>query len=273
MSVCGDLRDRCLRKSDESIGRSCPRDSDPSTVARPTRWHGSLRPPAERSHTILSVGGCRVPHHLASRSRHGVASRLPPPQRWIVLQLLVVAIQFEKVHPMTSTFQRLWSDQAGVILSAELVIILTIAVLGMVVGLSNLQHALTCEFADLGLAFQSLNQSFCTPSYRGCMKWGWGWGSGWGGWGGRPLSWVAGSCFYDCYDGCVGYSAYGGNGCEICSMSNMGHLPNTCPTGTCPTDDSATGNDVLLPAPSATANPGTTPVPEPARSNQPQPTF
>ena len=159
---------------------------------------------------------------------------------------------------MNSVFVKLWSDEAGVILSAELVIILTIAVLGMVVGLSNLQHALTAEFTDLRGAFQSLNQSYCTPSYRGCWKL----------WGGRgPISWVAGSCFYDCYDGCVGDWTSGGNACEIYGSSNFGLSSNACPTGAC-----ATGSDASVPSPSATLNPGFSPVPDPASSVPAQPT-
>ena len=111
---------------------------------------------------------------------------------------------------MTALFRRLATDEAGLILSAELVIILTVAVLGMVVGLVSVQHAVLSEFADLGLAFQSLNQSYGTPSYRGCWKW----------WGGRT-SWYSGSSFIDLYDGCAatvsGYSgdivgAYGTTG-------------------------------------------------------------
>lgn len=97
---------------------------------------------------------------------------------------------------MSALFRRLYAEEAGFIISAEIVIILTIGVIGMVVGLSSLQNALISEFADLGLAFQALNQSYSTPSYRGCMKW-WGWG-------GRT-SWVAGSAFIDVYDGCAGY--------------------------------------------------------------------
>lgn len=97
---------------------------------------------------------------------------------------------------MFTLLQRLLDDEAGFIVSAEIVIILTIGVIGMVVGLASIQHALLGEFADLGLAFQALNQSYSTPTYRGCMKWG--------GWGGRT-SWVSGSAFYDVYDGCAGF--------------------------------------------------------------------
>jgi Flp pilus assembly pilin Flp len=99
---------------------------------------------------------------------------------------------------MNAQLRNLWRDEAGIILSAEMVIILTISVLGMVVGLVNLQNALLGEFADLSMAFQSLNQSYSTPSYRGCWKY---WGR---------TSWVAGSCFVDVFDGCVNSGAVGG---------------------------------------------------------------
>lgn len=131
---------------------------------------------------------------------------------------------------MTAILRSLMRDEAGLILSAELVIILTVAVLGMIVGLVNLQTAILGEFTDLGLAFQSLNQSYYTPSYRGCWKW-------WG-----PTSWVAGSRFYDYYDGCVGGAGYGG-GCEIYSSSAYGVSPVTsgCATGNCPTNNCTPG--------------------------------
>ena len=94
-------------------------------------------------------------------------------------------------------------------------IILTVTVLGMIVGLVNLQNALLGEFADLSLAFQSLNQSYGTPSYRGCWK---SWGR---------TSWVAGSSFIDVFNGCVG----GGGGSVGCYGSDIVggtgyHLPS-----------------------------------------------
>ena len=93
---------------------------------------------------------------------------------------------------MTTLGRDFVRDEAGLILSAELIVILTITVLGMVVGLVNLQQAVLGEFADLSLAFQSLNQSYSTPSFRGCWKF---WGR---------TSWTAGSSFIDVFDGCVG---------------------------------------------------------------------
>jgi len=54
----------------------------------------------------------------------------------------------------------LWNDEAGVILSAELVLIGTILVLGMIVGLVELQCSIVAELSDLSSAFGNLNQSY-----------------------------------------------------------------------------------------------------------------
>jgi Flp pilus assembly pilin Flp len=54
----------------------------------------------------------------------------------------------------------LWNDETGAILSAELVLIMTILVIGMIVGLSELQDAVVNELNDVGEAIGSLNQSF-----------------------------------------------------------------------------------------------------------------
>jgi hypothetical protein len=57
-------------------------------------------------------------------------------------------------------FKTLWQDESGVILSAELVLIGTILVLGMLVGLVELQSAVISELSDLGAAFGNLDQSY-----------------------------------------------------------------------------------------------------------------
>jgi len=58
----------------------------------------------------------------------------------------------------------LWNDEAGVILSAELVLIGTILVVGMIVGLVELQCSVVGELNDLGDAIGSLNQSYVYSS-------------------------------------------------------------------------------------------------------------
>lgn len=56
----------------------------------------------------------------------------------------------------------LWNDEAGVILSAELVLIGTILVIGMIVGLVELQCSVVDELNDLGDAIGNLDQSYIT---------------------------------------------------------------------------------------------------------------
>ncbi|MCP4782165.1 MAG: hypothetical protein GY903_20770 [Fuerstiella sp.] len=60
--------------------------------------------------------------------------------------------------------KNLWNDESGVILSAEIVLVATILVLGMIVGLVNLQVAVVHELADLSNAFGNLDQSYNTSS-------------------------------------------------------------------------------------------------------------
>lgn len=54
----------------------------------------------------------------------------------------------------------LWNDESGVILSAEIILIGTILVLGMIVGLVELQVAMVFELSDLASAFGNLDQSY-----------------------------------------------------------------------------------------------------------------
>lgn len=61
---------------------------------------------------------------------------------------------------MPHLFTQLFNDEAGFILSAELVLVATIAVLAMVVGLSEVSVAVTAELNDVAAAFGCVNQSF-----------------------------------------------------------------------------------------------------------------
>jgi hypothetical protein len=55
---------------------------------------------------------------------------------------------------------RFWNDQTGFVLTAELVLISTILVLGLIVGLTSVQSAVVGELSDVGAAIGSLNQSY-----------------------------------------------------------------------------------------------------------------
>lgn len=61
---------------------------------------------------------------------------------------------------MTTLAVALWKDEAGFIVSAELVLIATVAVLAMVVGLSEVANAVNQELEDVASSFGSVNQSF-----------------------------------------------------------------------------------------------------------------
>lgn len=58
------------------------------------------------------------------------------------------------------TLMRLWADQSGAVVSAELVLIITILILGMVVGLTSLRDQVTQELGDVAGAISTINQSF-----------------------------------------------------------------------------------------------------------------
>lgn len=61
---------------------------------------------------------------------------------------------------MSQLFRALLHDEQGFILSAELVLIATVLVIGLIVGLSEVQHAVVTELNDVGDAVGALNQSY-----------------------------------------------------------------------------------------------------------------
>lgn len=87
-------------------------------------------------------------------------------------------------------FQKLWNDESGLIISAELVLVLTICVLGIIVGLSSVVVAVNEELLDTAHAIGSLNQSFGFSGFIGCKK------------GGFPISYTYGSVNTDAPDDC-----------------------------------------------------------------------
>ena len=56
--------------------------------------------------------------------------------------------------------RKLMNDEAGFVISAELVLVLTIAVLAMVVGLAAVRDAVVQELNDLSHAFGAVSQSY-----------------------------------------------------------------------------------------------------------------
>ena len=62
---------------------------------------------------------------------------------------------------------QLWKDDAAFVVSADLVLISSILVLGLLVGLVSLRDQIVQELADVGLAVGLLNQSYTWSAITG----------------------------------------------------------------------------------------------------------
>lgn len=56
-----------------------------------------------------------------------------------------------------------WSDDNGFLISAELILIATMLVIGLIVGLIELQASIIHELRDVACAIGSINQSYSYP--------------------------------------------------------------------------------------------------------------
>ena len=70
---------------------------------------------------------------------------------------------------MNALFTNLMNDEAGFIVSAELILVATIAVLAMVVGLSEVALNVSEELEDVGSAFGSVTQTYQIQGLTGHM--------------------------------------------------------------------------------------------------------
>lgn len=61
---------------------------------------------------------------------------------------------------MLALYHVLMQDEAGFVVSAELILVATLLVIGLIVGLSEVQHAVVSELNDVADAVGSLNQSY-----------------------------------------------------------------------------------------------------------------
>lgn len=98
---------------------------------------------------------------------------------------------------------QLLHDEAGFIVSAELVLVATILVIGMIVGLSEVANGINQELEDVASAFASVNQSYCFSGFNG------------------HKAWEAGSHFQDAVDFCDSQFDINGNGSQ--PESNSSH--------------------------------------------------
>jgi Flp pilus assembly pilin Flp len=89
--------------------------------------------------------------------------------------------------------RKLFNDEAGAVISAELVLVLTILVIGVIVGLSEVAVAVNTELNDISNALGALDQSFAFTGYKAD-----------GGAGQKVKSSVNGSRWTDAHDDCDG---------------------------------------------------------------------
>ena len=54
----------------------------------------------------------------------------------------------------------LWKDQRGAVISAEMILVATIVVIGLIVGLTSYRDALVQELGDSGSSVGALDQSY-----------------------------------------------------------------------------------------------------------------
>ncbi|MFG0334948.1 MAG: hypothetical protein ACF8TS_16450 [Maioricimonas sp. JB049] len=69
------------------------------------------------------------------------------------------------------TLRELWRDECGAVLSAEVVLLGTLGVIGATVGLSALSKSVNDELTELAFAIRSLDQSYCYEGRTGCRSW------------------------------------------------------------------------------------------------------
>ena len=67
-------------------------------------------------------------------------------------------------------FRKLWQDEGGTVVSAELILIGTVLVIGLITGMSSLRDAVITELADVGAAIAKLDQSYVLHGSSACSS-------------------------------------------------------------------------------------------------------
>lgn len=68
---------------------------------------------------------------------------------------------------MKKILHRLWAEQTGAVVSAEIMLVATILVIGVIVGLKSVRDSVVTELADVAQAVANINQSYCYTSVTG----------------------------------------------------------------------------------------------------------
>lgn len=107
-----------------------------------------------------------VPPRPATVCRSAASAGMPPSQPPLTD---AQHLSRERHTMLKRTVRQLIDDDRGFVITVELVLIVTILVLGLIVGLSCVQAAVVGELTDVGFAVSSLNQSFFFRGFSGCL--------------------------------------------------------------------------------------------------------
>jgi hypothetical protein len=116
---------------------------------------------------------------------------------------------------MSATWRSLLRDERGFVISAELVLISTVLVLGLAVALSAVKTALAGELSDVAGAIGKVNQTYYTHGFHG------------------HGSRVYGSAFLDEEDSSDELKADFATGIQDCKATALATTPTNCPTPPC----------------------------------------
>lgn len=75
---------------------------------------------------------------------------------------------------MRNGFRQLWSDDRGALIATEWVFLVTILVIGLVVGLKSVQQAVVNELEEVASAIGALSQSYSYGGTSGCCAYTYG---------------------------------------------------------------------------------------------------
>ncbi|MGC3969139.1 MAG: hypothetical protein QM775_17775 [Pirellulales bacterium] len=102
---------------------------------------------------------------------------------------------------MKTVFARMWNEEAGAVVSAEIMLAATILVLGVIVGLKSVRDSVVTELADVGQAIANVNQSYCYSGTSG------------------HAAHTGGGDFQDGADFCDNANSYGGDKSKCVSVA------------------------------------------------------
>lgn len=68
---------------------------------------------------------------------------------------------------MKNLLSRFWADDAGFVISSELVLVATILVIGLITGLTSVRDQVVQELGDVAGAISQVNQSYAYEGIQG----------------------------------------------------------------------------------------------------------